>query len=193
MTEFNYKDRAPANANNRNPLLKLGIGADGLKTGHTQEAGYGLVGSVKQGDRRIIFAITGMASEAERAEEAERIASWAMRQFAMKTVAKAGQRVAEAAVHLGDADVVGLVPAQDLTLLIPALSHDGLTAEVVYTGPLSAPIAKGQEVATLVIQRPDMEVVEIPLVAEADVAKAGFMKRLAVAANDLRAEYLSGI
>ena len=193
MTEYNYKDRAPANANNRNPLLKLGIGADGLKTGHTQEAGYGLVGSVKQGERRIIFAITGMTSEAERAEEAERIASWAMRQFAMKTVAKAGVRLAEATVHMGDVDMVGLVPATDLALLIPALSHDGLKAEVVFNGPLSAPIAKGQEVARLVIERPEMETVEIPLVAESDVATAGFLKRLTVAAADLRATYLSGI
>lgn len=193
MTSYNYKDRAPANANNRNPLLKLGIGADGLKTGHTEEAGYGLVGSVKQGDRRIIFAITGLASEQERAEEAERIASWAMRQFALKTVAKAGIRLADAQVHLGDADTVGLVPAEDLTLLIPALAHDGLKAEVIYTGPVSAPISKGQEVAKLVIERPDMERVEVPLLAEADVGRAGFLKRLSVAANDLRADYLSGI
>lgn len=75
QTEFNYKNRAPANANNRNPLLKLGIGADGLKTGHTTEAGYGLVGSVKQGERRIIFAVTGLTSDKERAEKSERIAS----------------------------------------------------------------------------------------------------------------------
>nr|HMS96805.1 D-alanyl-D-alanine carboxypeptidase family protein [Tabrizicola sp.] len=95
-TEFNYKDRAPDNRFNRNPLLKLGIGADGLKTGHTEEAGYGLVGSAKQGDRRIIFAITGLGSEAERAEEAERIVAWAFRQFSEKTLAKSGVRVAEA-------------------------------------------------------------------------------------------------
>ena len=80
-TEFNYKDRAPDNRFNRNPLLSLGIGADGLKTGHTSEAGYGLVGSAKQGDRRVIFVITGLASEQARAEEAERIVGWAFRQF----------------------------------------------------------------------------------------------------------------
>lgn len=193
MTEFNYKDRAPANANNRNPLLKLGIGADGLKTGHTQEAGFGIVGSVKQGDRRIIFSMSGMASETERAEEAERIASWAMRQFALKTVVKAGTRIAEASVYLGDAETVGLVPAQDLTILVSALAQDGLKAEVVYNGPLGAPIAKGQELARLIIQRPEMEPVEIPLVAETDVGKGGFVKRLTVAANDLRAQYLGGI
>ncbi|TAG14149.1 MAG: D-alanyl-D-alanine carboxypeptidase, partial [Rhodobacterales bacterium] len=105
-TEFNYKDRAPANARNRNPLLELGVGADGLKTGHTQEAGYGLVGSAKQGDRRVIFAITGLPSEQARAEESERIVAWAFRQFSEKTVAKTGVRVAEAEVHLGNADTV---------------------------------------------------------------------------------------
>jgi D-alanyl-D-alanine carboxypeptidase (penicillin-binding protein 5/6) len=101
-TEFMYKERSPDNRFNRNPLLKMGIGADGLKTGHTSEAGYGLVGSAKQGDRRVIFAITGLTSDKARAEEAERIIAWAFRQFAEKTVAKAGTRVAEAEVFLGE-------------------------------------------------------------------------------------------
>ena len=193
QTEFNYKDRAPANANNRNPLLKLGIGADGLKTGHTEESGYGMVGSVVQGDRRIIFAISGMASEKERAEEAERIATWAFRQFSLKTVAKAGTRIAEAAVFMGAAETVGLVPAADLRLLIPALAYDGLTAEVVYRGPLTAPIAKGDAVATLVVNVPTLPQQRIPLLAESDVGKGGFLTRLSAAAMQLRARYLPGV
>ncbi|MFC3180961.1 D-alanyl-D-alanine carboxypeptidase family protein [Cypionkella sinensis] len=190
QTEFNYKNRAPANAHNRNPLLALNIGADGLKTGHTQEAGYGMVGSVKQGERRIVFAISGMTSDTERAEEAERIATWAFRQFALKTVVKAGAQVAQAAVFMGDADTVGLVPAQDVKLLIPALAQDGLQAQVVYTGPLEAPIAKGAEVAQLVITVPGLPEHRVALLAEADVAKGGFMKRLTTAALKLRAEYI---
>lgn len=193
VTEYNYKNRAPANASNRNPLLKLGIGADGLKTGHTAEAGYGLVGSVAQGERRIIFAISGLTSEAERAEEAERIASWAMRQFAMKTVAKAGQRIAEAPVYMGDAPTVGLVPAADVRLLVSALAQDGLPGEVVWQGPVAAPVTKGQELARLIVSRPGMDPVEVPLVAEADVAKGGFLMRLTRAAAQLRATYLGGI
>ena len=193
QTEFNYKDRAPANANNRNPLLKLGIGADGLKTGHTEESGYGMVGSVVQGERRIIFAISGMASEQERAEEAERIVTWAFRQFSLKTVAKAGTRLAEAEVFMGAEASVGLVPATDLRLLVPALAQDGLTAEVVYTGPLAAPIAKGDAVATLVITLPGLPDQSVPLVAEADVGKGGFLTRLSVAATQLRARYLPGV
>ena len=188
-TDYNYKDRAPANSHNRNPLLALNIGADGLKTGHTQEAGYGMVGSVKQGDRRIVFAISGMTSDGERAEEAERIATWAFRQFALKTVVKAGAEVAQAAVFMGEADSVGLVPAEDVRLLIPALAQDGLQAEVVYNGPLEAPIAKGAEVAQLVITVPGLPPHSIGLLAAADVPQGGFVKRLTTAAQSLQAEY----
>lgn len=188
-TQFNYKDRAPANAHNRNPLLALNIGADGLKTGHTTEAGYGMVGSVKQGDRRIIFAISGLASDKDRAVEAERIATWAFREFALKTVAKSGERVAEASVFMGDSAVVGLVPAQDVRMLIPALAHDGLTASVIYTGPLTAPIAQGTEVAELVISVPGLPERHVPLVAETEIAKGGYFTRLSAAAQHLYGQY----
>lgn len=184
-TEYNFDNRAEANRFNRNPLLKLGIGADGLKTGHTSEAGYGLVGSAKQGDRRIVFAISGMTSETLRAEEADRIVSWAFRQFVEKTVATAGIRVAEADVWMGNAATVGLVPAKDVRLLVPALVQDSITAEVVYTGPLTAPIAAGTEVATLVVHVPDLPDARVPLVAEADVARGGFLTRVGTAARIL--------
>ena len=188
-TSFNYKGRAPANANNRNPLLKLGIGADGLKTGHTAEAGYGLVGSVKQGERRIIFAFAGTADDKARAEEAERITSWAFRQFALKTLTKAGTRLAEAPVHLGEAETVGLVPAEDIRLLLPALAQGALKAEVVYQGPVAAPVAKGTVLAELVIEVPDLGTQHIPLVAESDVAKGGFMVRMKTAVRVLQERY----
>ena len=184
-TEFNYADRAPDNRFNRNPLLKLGIGADGLKTGHTSEAGYGLVGSAVQGDRRVIVVISGLASEQERAEEAERILNWAFRQFAQKTVANAGVRVAEADVWLGAVAKVGLVPAKDVRILVPALVQDTITAEVIYSGPLAAPITAGTEVAKLLVHVPDLPDIEVPLLAESDVAKGGFFKRLTTAAKTL--------
>jgi D-alanyl-D-alanine carboxypeptidase (penicillin-binding protein 5/6) len=189
-TEFNYKDRAPANARNRNPLLALGVGADGLKTGHTQEAGYGLVGSAKQGDRRVIFAITGLPTDEARAEESERIVSWAFRQFSEKTLARSGVRVAEASVHLGDAETVGLVPAADVRLLVPALVQDSMTAEVIYNGPLSAPITAGTPVAELIIHVPDLPDRRFPLVAETDVGTAGFVKRLTTAGWSLYERYV---
>ncbi len=189
-TEFNYKDRAPDNRFNRNPLLKLGIGADGLKTGHTSEAGYGLVGSAKQGNRRIVFAMTGLPSDTARAEEAERIVSWAFRQFAEKTVAKTGVRVAEAEVFMGTTDSVGLVPAADVRLLVPALVQESMTAEVIYKGPLIAPVTAGTPVAELIIHVPDLPDHKIPLVAETDVPEAGFMRRVTTAASALYNRYM---
>ena len=163
----------------------MGIGADGLKTGHTEEAGYGLVGSAVQGDRRVIVVISGLASEKERSEEAESLVNWAFRQFAQKTVAKAGVRVAEANVWMGSAATVGLVPAKDVRILVPALVQETMTAEVVYSGPLNAPIVAGQEVAKLLVHVPDLPDIEVPLVAEADVGKGGFLKRLTSAAQTL--------
>jgi serine-type D-Ala-D-Ala carboxypeptidase (penicillin-binding protein 5/6) len=189
-TEFNYLDRAEANRFNRNPLLKLNIGADGLKTGHTTEAGYGLVGSAKQGDRRIVFVITGMASEKARAEEAEKIVSWAFRQFTQKTLAKAGVRVADAEVWLGDAATVGLIPATDAAFLVPAQVQEQVTAEVVYTGPLAAPIEKGAQVAELVIHIPNLPDARVPLMAESAVGRAGFFSRVTTAGQMLWQRYV---
>lgn len=192
-TEFNYQDRAPANANNRNPLLRIAAAdwqADGLKTGHTSEAGYGLVGSAVMGNRRVIFVITGLASDKDRAEESEAIVNWAFRQFAEKTIAKANVRVAEAQVFMGAADSVGLVPAADVRLLMPAQVQEGVTAEVIYTGPIKAPITAGQQLAELIVHVPDLPDARIPLVAEADVAPGGFAKRLTTAAEVLMKRYL---
>jgi len=184
-TEYNYKDRAVDNRFNRNPLLKMTIGADGLKTGHTIEAGYGLVGSAKQGDRRIVFVLTGMDSDAIRAEDAERIANWAFRQFVLKTVAPKGTRIAEAEVWMGDAATVGLVVAEDARMLLPAELGDQVAAEVVYTGPVQGGFEAGTPLAELVLRLPDMGEMRIPLVAETAVGKAGIVTRLLTAAGVL--------
>ncbi len=185
QTEFPFDGRSPDNRFNRNPLLKLGIGADGLKTGHTQEAGYGLVGSAKQGSRRVTFVISGLTSEKARAEEAERVVSWAFRQFVEKTVAKGNTQIATAPVWMGNETTVGLVAAGDAILLVPALSHGDLKAEVRYKSPLQAPISKGQEIATLVIALEGMQDAEIPLVADRDITRGGFLPRLKAAAQVL--------
>lgn len=190
-TEFNYANRSEANRFNRNPLLKLNIGADGLKTGHTREAGYGLVGSAVQGNRRVIFVITGLESDTARAEEAERIVNWAFRQFVLKTVAKAGLRVAEAPVWMGRDSTVGLVPAKDVVLLVPASVQDGISAEVSFTGPLAAPLIAGQPVAELIVHVPDLPDARIPLVTEAAVNRAGFVGRLTTAAQVLYQRFLA--
>jgi D-alanyl-D-alanine carboxypeptidase (penicillin-binding protein 5/6) len=176
--KFDFDGRAPQNSTNRNPLLGLGIGADGLKTGHTSEAGYGLVGSAKQDDRRVIFALTGLATTRVRAEEAESVVNWAFRQFAEKQIATAGKRVAEADVWMGATPTVGLVTTEDLTLLLPVLTGAPLDAEVVYTGPLRAPITQGQKLAELIIRPEGLPEHRVPLVAETDVASGGFVDRM---------------
>lgn len=188
QTEFNYKSRSEANKNNRNPLLGMGIGADGMKTGHTSEAGYGLVGSILQGDRRVIIVITGMGSEEARAREAEQIAAWAFRQFLLKTVVAAGTRLATAAVWLGAQADVGLTTTADVRMLLPALATDGVTAEAVYSAPVGAPVAAGQVLGELIITVPGLEGAKrVPLVAQAAVERGGVVVRLRAAFGRLAA------
>lgn len=185
LTSYNYKNRVPSNANNRNPLLKLHGGdwkADGLKTGHTQEAGYGLVGSAVQGDRRIIFVITGLPSDKARAEEAERIANWAYRQFTMRTLLPKGEIVAQAPVWLGARTRVGLTTAEGVRVLLPAGAQAGVTAEAVFNGPIEAPIAKGDKLGELLVNIPGAGQSRLPLLAADDVDRAGVVGRLQNAA-----------
>ncbi|PYE80859.1 D-alanyl-D-alanine carboxypeptidase family protein [Pseudoroseicyclus aestuarii] len=183
--EFPFDGRVPSNSQNRNPILGLGIGADGLKTGHTTDAGYGLVGSAKQGDRRIIFVLMGLDSTAARREEGERIVNWAFRQFAEREIGEAGTRIAEAEVWMGQQDTVGLALPEDTVLLLPVMSQEDLDAEVVYSGPVEAPIAAGDTLAELVVSRDGLPETRLPLVAETDVARGGFMPRVRVAAHVL--------
>jgi len=177
-TKFEFDGRAPQNTRNRNPILGLGIGADGLKTGHTQEAGYGLVGSAKQGDRRVIFVISGLETRQARAEESEAIVNWSFRQFVEKSVVKAGIEVARADVWMGDATSVGLTPASDISTLMPVLAEDRVEGEVVYQGPVHAPIKAGDQLAELVFAPEGLPETRVPLVAAEDVPRGGFMARM---------------
>lgn len=189
-TDFKFDGRAPQNTRNRNPILRLDIGADGLKTGHTQEAGYGLVGAARQGDRRVIFVLTGLDSERARAEEAEAIVNWSFRHFAQKTIAKEGVPVARAEVWMGREPTVGLVPSSDWDVLLPVLGSDNLSGEVVYVGPVDAPIEKGQTLAKLVVKPEGLPEMTLPLVSDADVPAGGFMVRVTTAANALLKKWL---
>lgn len=176
--EFKFDGRAPANTRNRNPLLALGIGADGLKTGHTEEAGYGLTGSAVQGDRRVIFVLSGMASPAERAAEAEKVVNWAFRQFIERKVADAGEVLAQAPVWRGAAPMVGLAPAQDVEVLLAHPLPDQLEARVEFDGPIEAPIKKGQVIGELIIPRGDLAEARFPLVADRAVGPEGFLPKM---------------
>ena len=191
-TEFAFDNRAPSNTQNRNPLLALNIGADGLKTGHTSEAGYGLVGSAVQGDRRVIFVVSGLDSAAQRASEAEAIVNWSFRQFAEKTIAQAETPITHAEVWMGRQPTVGLMPEQDLVVLLPVLAPSDLAAEVVYTGPITAPINRGQKLAELVVKPDDLPEIRLPLVADRDVPAGGFLVRVSTAASLLLTRFANG-
>ena len=175
--EFAFDGRAPQNKLNHNPLLGLGIGADGLKTGHTQEAGYGLVGSAAQGERRVIFVISGLDSVAARAREAEAIVNWAFRQFAQKTVIEKDKVLVEVDVWMGAAPKVGLVAAEDVRTLVPVLEGK-VAAELIYDSPVQAPVRQGAPLAELIIRPEGLEEFRVPLVAANDVPRGGFMVRM---------------
>ena len=183
--EYDYKERSPANRFNRNPLLGLGIGADGLKTGHTEAAGYGIVGSGLQDGRRVVFVAMGLPDMRARAEEGERVLNWAFRQFIEKPLVKGGTLVADAPVWMGDHTSIGLVVAEDESVLMSAADTEFGEMRVEYTGPLEAPITKGEEVAQLVIDRTDLPPARVPLLADRDVVHGGFLPRVRTAAHVL--------
>lgn len=185
LDTFDFDGRAPANTRNRNPILGLGVGADGLKTGHTQEAGYGLVGSAVQDGRRVIFVVNGLSSERARSEESERIVNWAFRQFTMKTVIPKGETVAWAPVWLGQSRRVALTTPEGVNVLIPAGAASGVTAEAVFNGPLEAPFDAGHRVGDLVVSVPGSVESRLPLVTANGVTRAGFVGRLQNAAMRL--------
>jgi len=192
-TEFDYENRAPANRFNRNPLLALGIGADGLKTGHTQEAGFGLVGSAVQGTRRVTFVITGLPSSEARARESERILNWAFRQFVERQVVTQGTEMARVPVFMGASADVGIAPAEDLTLLLPVVSDVPLVAEMTYASPIAAPVAQGDVLGELVVrlgQGDQAAEHRIGLVATGSVAEGGLGIRLTTALRAVMDEVL---
>jgi serine-type D-Ala-D-Ala carboxypeptidase (penicillin-binding protein 5/6) len=163
---------------NRNPLLGRVPGADGLKTGHTEEAGYGFTGSAEQGGRRIVMVVGGLSSFNQRIEESVRFMQWGFNAWQSRPLLRQGQRIGEAQVQLGDAATVGLVAPRNIAVTYPAGLGQGLRARIVYRGPLKAPIARGQHVADLVVTTADMPPQTMPLIAEADVGEAGFFGRM---------------
>ncbi len=172
---------ADIDQNNRNPLLHLVEGADGLKTGHTEEAGYGLVGSAKQGDRRVLLMITGLNSAAERAREGERLMNWAFRQFSQETLIKAQKKILDVPVWLGQKDKVALVTHSDIDTLVPYEGRDDIKISVTYDEPLNAPIKAGDKVGVLSVEIPGLTTTDYPVFARDDVAKAGIAKKFRAA------------
>jgi len=174
--------KKPIKQGNRNPLLYKNVGADGLKTGHTEAAGYGLTASVKRGDRRIILVVNGLASMNQRSREAERLIDWGFREFATVPVAVAGATIENAEVWLGQKPTVSLASAQSVAVTVPRPAARTVKVTLRYDGPIAAPIAVGQPIGVLDVTGEGMEPKQFPLIATADVAKQGFPQRALSAA-----------
>jgi D-alanyl-D-alanine carboxypeptidase (penicillin-binding protein 5/6) len=168
----------PIQQANRNPLLGRVAGADGLKTGHTEEAGYGFTGSADQNGRRIVMVVAGLSSFNQRIEESVRFMDWGFRAWQTRPVLRQGQHIGEARVQLGSATTVGLVAPQNIAVTYPSGLGQNFRARIVYQGPVRAPIAQGQHIADLVVQTADMPPQTMPLVAESAVGEAGFFGRI---------------
>ncbi len=164
---------------NRNRLLKITPGTDGLKTGHTEEGGFGQASSAVRDGRRLILVVNGLSSMAERAQETARLTEWGFRETTNTTVFRAGDAVVEAPVWLGAQDKVPLVVARAIQITAP--TGQTVTPRVIarFDGPLPAPIVKGTKLGTAAVTLPDGKVMEYPLEAGADVARMGVVGRVA--------------
>ncbi len=166
---------------NRNPLLGGDLGVDGLKTGHTAEAGYGLAGSAIQGGQRVVFVVSGLSSMAERKAESAAIVKWAFGAFETVRFFAEGETVARADVWLGALPDVPLIAPVALQMLAPQGARDGMLARAIYSGPIEAPILEGQPLGELVVEAPGMDTARFPLVAGADVPRGGLGVRISAA------------
>ncbi|WP_439594903.1 D-alanyl-D-alanine carboxypeptidase family protein [Falsiroseomonas sp.] len=163
---------------NRNPALSRVAGADGLKTGHTEEAGYGLTASAIRGGRRLILVVNGLPSMRARAEESERLFEWAFREFENVVVFRAADTVEEVPVYLGERPTVPLVAGRDLVLTLPRQWRRNLEVRVRYEAPVPAPVSKGQGIGTLLIAGQGVPEMNVPLIAGADVDRLGLLPRI---------------
>jgi D-alanyl-D-alanine carboxypeptidase (penicillin-binding protein 5/6) len=166
---------------NRNPILGHVPGADGLKTGHTDEAGYGFTGSAEQNGRRLVEVLAGLPSWNARVQESTRLIQWGFGAWQDKPLFQQGAKVGTARVQMGSSSEVPLVAPGNLAVSVPAglsLTSKPMTMKIRYEGPLMAPIAKGQEVAQLVVTTGDTAPQIVPLVAGEDVGRAGFFGRI---------------
>jgi D-alanyl-D-alanine carboxypeptidase (penicillin-binding protein 5/6) len=172
--EFTFNNRTQQN---RNPLLGAFAGADGVKTGHTDDSGYGLIGSAVLNGQRRIIVFNGLPTMAARNSEAQRLMRAAMNDYSVSQVAAAGEQVGEAQVRLGSRRIVPLMAQGDIIIGGPRGIQEGLTAHIVYEGPLRAPIAEGDVVARLVIEGANFTTQEFPLTAGRRIGRANWFER----------------
>ena len=170
---------------NRNPLLAMPIGADGLKTGFTKDAGYGLVGSAVQNGLRLIVVVNGLRSEKERADEAKKLLEWGFHSFQSGLLFAEGQEIAQAKLYGGVRGHVPLIARKEVRLMVPRGSRDKIIARVVYSGPVRAPVQQGQKIGMLKVWRGESVVLEVPLQAAESVDTGSMPQRAFDAATEL--------
>ncbi len=170
---------------NRNPLLKLNIGADGMKTGYTRKGGFGLVGSALQNGLRLIVVVNGLKSSKGRANEAKKLLEWGFSGFERRPLFEDGQIIGKARVFGGAQMSVPLTGSDAITMLIPRNSNDRLTARIVYTGPVPAPVEEGQQIGKLKVYREGNLSLEVPLEAAESVGRGNLSRRAFDAMSEL--------
>jgi len=170
---------------NRNPLLYKYSGADGLKTGHTEASGYGLVASAKRDGRRLILVINGLTSVKERSAESERLLDYGFREFNNYKLFKAGDEIDTLSVWLGNEATVPVILKQDLTLTMSRKARAGLIVKIIAPGPVEAPVSAGDQVAELVVTAPNLDTIRLPLIAGIDIEALSGFGRIGAAFNNL--------
>jgi D-alanyl-D-alanine carboxypeptidase (penicillin-binding protein 5/6) len=187
VKEFTWnKIRQP----NRNSLLELGIGVDGLKTGHSEESGYSSVISTAQGGRRLIGVLAGLKSMAERTEEGRKLLTWGTRAFEEVSAFPKGKVVGYASVYGGREPQVGLVGNDDINFFIPKGQTNCPTANITYKGPLRPPVQQGDQVAELQVMCNGELIQKVPLFAADTVEEGGFMNKAMAALKQLALGWL---
>ncbi len=179
--KFSYNN---INQDNRNPLFYRNVeGADGLKTGHTEEGGYGVTGTAQRNGRRVIVVVNGLSSIKARADESQNLLEWAFREYEDRHLLKAGDSVADAQVWLGGAPTVPVTAAADVIATVPRTGAGDMKVTANYDEPIPAPIKKGQKVGTLTVDVPNLGKQQIDLLAGADVDRLGAFGRIMAAAR----------
>ena len=175
---------------NRNPLLAMDIGADGLKTGNIEESGFGLVGSAVQNGQRLIVVVNGLKTARDRAQEARKLLEWGLRSFESREIFGAGEVIGEVGVFGGAKSQVTVAAKGAVKLLVPRGASDRMRGRIIYSGPVFAPVAKGAEIGRLRIERGETRALDVPVYAAEDIAVGPLSKRAADAALELSTGWL---
>lgn len=178
---------------NRNPLLALNIGADGMKTGFTEESGYAIVGSAERGGVRLFMAMSGLATDKERAEEARKMLEWGQSAFTKMALFNAGEIMGEASVFGGESLSVAVGSDKPVSVLVATQNRLRLRAHVSYKGPVIAPVQKGQEIGQLNVYSGDTLIQVTPVIALGDVGSGSLTDRALSAVKELAIGWTRGL